>query len=201
MRHLIYNAVGLKSAYITNPETGDVHKSAAIPEIADVDSPLVKTHDLNTRPFDAAIHIVRNPFNAIASYLDYCHRFNVPIQRRSWFIKTEAIGWNKHSEYWRLARESGVLEGYHRVRYEDLLVDTNGELWKVVHDFLGFDIDPGAVEQAVTDCSLAKMQAKGSEEFYPKGFSRRYSDTLTRVEIDQIGHIVRYELAHLINDE
>lgn len=197
MRHLIFEATGLRSGYIRNPETGEVHHAGAIPQIEDTDSPLIKTHDKDADNYSAAIHIVRNPWNAIASYLDYCHTFAVPIQRREWFIDREAEGWAEHAEYWRMAHQSGAIEAYHPVRYEDLLFDAPGELWKVIK-FLGLESTEDKIIAAVEKCTLPAMQAKGTSDFYKLGFARNFADTLTRDEINRIAQTVEAELSHWI---
>ena len=198
MRHLIHAATGIKSAYILNAETDVVHHAAAIPEIAEENSPIIKTHGYDSEQYDSVIHVVRNPWAAIASYLDYCQAFNVDIQRRAWFIEVEAKGWLKHAEYWRMTKEAGILP-YHPVQYESLLVSPANELYAVLNQFLGVNVTVDQVETAVDACKLENLQAKGDPAFYPKGANRHVDETLTREEMAKITEIVSAEIYHWIS--
>lgn len=182
MRHLLHSAIGLKSWCNHSEETGLVHRAAHIPEITDTASPLVKTHMQDVNGFDAVIHIVRNPLNAIASYRQYCTDFSVPTPPD--FIRAESLGWQNHTEYWVYAVQSGTLEGI-LIRYEDLCQDPAGWLTKVI-EFLGANVSKDAIDEAIRKCEITRLRERGGDRFYSKGPKRDHRDHLN------------YEARHLI---
>lgn len=197
MRHLLHEATGIGSRYNLNPETGPAHQAAAIPEIEDLNAPFVKTHTRDANQYQAALHLVRHPCSAIASYLDYFDAFDNPVHKRQEFVQVEAEGWAKHSEYWRLVRECGICVDYMRIRYEDLVSETYLCLWRIVKGFLEcMDVPNEQLESAVFNCSLRSLQIKGSRKFYPKGAERKYTDTLRPDEIETILRITLKERFH-----
>ena len=196
MRHLLHAATGIGSRYNLNPETGPAHHAAAIPEIEDLSAPFVKTHTRDANQYQAAIHLIRHPCSAIASYLDYFEAFDSRVHNRGEFVQVEAEGWAKHSEYWRLVRECGICLDYMRMRYEDLVEYPDEQLLRIVKVFLKCDVPAKAVIDAVTECSLENLQIKGSTKFYPKGANRKYTDTLHPNEIEIIMRITEKERGH-----
>jgi len=197
MRHLLHEAIGIGSRYNLNPETGPAHHAAAIPEIEDLKAPFVKTHTRDANQYQAAIHLIRHPCSAIASYLDYFEAFDNRVNNRREFVQVEAEGWAKHSEYWRLASVCGIPIDYLLVQYEDLVSDTLFILFKVVKMFLDcHEVPLEQLGKAVKDCSLENLQIKGSTKFYPKGGERKYTDTLQPEEIKTIMRITEKERFH-----
>jgi hypothetical protein len=195
LRHLLHDATGYGSRYIRNPETGPVHEAAAIPEIADEQSPLIKTHDCDAHQYEAAIHIVRHPCFAISSYLDYCHHFKVPIPRRHEFVEVEAHGWVKHTQHWRMAVSCGVLQAHYPIQYESLCRETYTALRRIVRIFLGIDASNEVIEEAVRANELAELQKRGKREFFPEGIARKPSGNLTDGELKIITDICSEEMA------
>jgi hypothetical protein len=196
MRHLLYAATGIGSRYNLNPETGPAHHAAAIPEIEDLKAPFVKTHTRDAKQYQAAIHLIRHPCWAIASYFDYFDAFSSPVTNRREFVQVEAEGWVKHSEYWRLAQVCGIPIDYIRVRYEDLVSATFPSLVRVVRGFLDCKVTLEDLARAIDKCSLENLQIKGSPKFYPKGSYRKITDTLQPEEIETINRITEKERYH-----
>jgi hypothetical protein len=195
LRHLLHDATGYKSRYIRNPETGPVHEAAAIPDIADEESPLIKTHDRDASQYEAAIHIVRHPCFAISSYLDYCRNFNVPISRRNEFIEVEAKGWVAHTQHWRMAVPCGVLQAHYPIQYESLCRDTYSSLRQMVRTFLGLDVSNEVIEDAVRANELEELQKRGSRDFFPLGIARKPKGNLTDQNLNTICEICAEEMA------
>lgn len=196
MRHLIHEATGFGSKYMLNPETGPVHEAAAIPQIADESSPLIKTHALDASQYEAAVHIVRHPLSAISSYLDYCQKFNIQVSRKAEFITVEATGWVRHTEHWRMALQCGILKGYYPVRYEDLSADTGGKLAEILGNFIGIRFNPEDIRRAVKETVLPKLQKKGSPDFFPKGMNRNPNLNLRPEWVQKINSICWEEMEH-----
>lgn len=193
LRHLLHEAAALKSRYALNPETDHVHKAAGIPSVADEAAVLVKTHGIDTDSYEAAIHLVRSPFAAISSYLDYCHAFGVPLPDQSQFVIDESRGWVQHTRHWRMAQDCVERPECLGIRYEDLCWDTYGTLRQVCR-FLGLEIPNENISHAAKTLTLEAMQRRGAKEFYPKGLGRNPTTNLDRSNIETIREICGEEM-------
>lgn len=189
-RHLIHAATGIGSIYNVSRETGIEHHAGGIQHIEEEGSPFIKTHGREAQRYEAAVHLIRNPKNAIASYIDYFEAFSDPVSRREEFIAVESESWVRHSEYWRMSTSCTDLSfGYELVRYEDLCDSTARILKRVLNDFLGMDVAHEAIAGAAFKCQLERLQVIGDKKFFPKGKSRDFRDSLTSREIEIIDQL------------
>jgi hypothetical protein len=175
----------------TGETCGSVHKDRIMPRGSD--GIAIKTHKHDSDQYARAIHLVRNPFDAIESHFHWKRDIGGDLERQWDAHVNEAVGaWKSHTEHW-LAAACPVL----RVRYEDLHVDTAGELRRILR-FLERRVDPAAMEQAVKAASLESMREL-HPVFGPRFFRRgqvgasgdAFSDAQRKYVLDALEPLMR----------
>jgi hypothetical protein len=68
----------------------------------------------------------------------------------------------------RWAEDAADLPTTLRLRYEDLLADTRGELERLA-DFIGIDVEPAELDEVVAFAAFLSMQAKEREGYFNSG--------------------------------
>ena len=126
---------------------------------------VIKTHLLNRHEFDRAIHLVRNPFDAIESY----YHWKRDVQgdaATGWrqHVREAAAEWRAHTSHWLAgdADRSGDEDETGQsaillVRYEDLRANPVRELERVLN-YLGCNVSKEACERAVQLAELERMR-------------------------------------------
>ena len=136
---------------------GSIYKDRIMPRTGD--GLAIKTHALDSKNYDRAIHILRNPFDVIESY--YHWKLNVAEQKNvDWneHVRSTAGQWREHTEHWLNVRYST-----HRARYEDLKTRTADELAKMV-TWLGYEAKPEQITLAVEEGQIDKMRESHEED-------------------------------------
>jgi hypothetical protein len=89
---------------------------------------VIKTHELNSERYTGAVHLIRNPFDAIKSYyhwkLDIAQLRDIDWDQH---VKESAIQWLAHTDHWLNSRCR-----IHRLRFEDLHNNPASELEKMI---------------------------------------------------------------------
>lgn len=158
MRSLIESATG--------QQTGSLYtKDRIMPR--DTEGVVIKTHGFDACRFTHAIHLVRHPMDAIASY----YRWNKDFRSGSppeWgkFLTDNASYWVLHTEHW--LNTPCVTR---RIRYEDLHRNPVALLLETCQ-WLGFEANEDLCRRAVEACSmerLRRMHGETGTRFFRKG--------------------------------
>jgi hypothetical protein len=127
---------------------------------------VVKTHGLDSCRFTHAVHLVRNPLDAIESYFrwtqDRSSTGPAPWEEFAW---QNANYWKLHTRHW--LHSPGHL---HTIRYEDLHGNPSGVLQSLCR-WLGYDLDRSRIDSAVEASQIEKLR-KVDSEYGPKFFRR-----------------------------
>jgi hypothetical protein len=148
----------------TGQESGSVYKDRILPRNGD--GVVIKTHMLNWQDYDQAIHMIRNPFDAIESYWHWW-RDVYGAKDTDWdgHVQDCLLGydsWRFHTKVWSEdARIPRLL-----IRYEDVHEYPREALGAVLA-WLGLE---GDVDKAVEAATLKKMRTLGDAG--PKFFRR-----------------------------
>jgi hypothetical protein len=137
---------------------------------------LIKTHESYRREYKKAVYLVRDVRDVALSKYTRDHGLGVS---NYWgatefdkylllFLQGKVAGfgpWQDHVHAWLdspLAESANLLV----VKYEDLRQDTDAMLQKIV-EFLGADVSPTVIRDAVRNNSLEKMRAKEDTAHLP----------------------------------
>jgi hypothetical protein len=142
LRFMIEQATGQKS--------GSAHRDLLMPRGSE--GIVIKTHRLDSDRYTRAIHLIRSPFDAIASH--FYHKRDFKCKDIEWekHVEESVERWRLHSEHW-LAAQIPIL----RIKYEDLRVDTKKELARVL-SWLGFAIPEDDIADTVNKARLESMR-------------------------------------------
>jgi len=148
----------------TGEASGSVYDDRIMPRGRD--GIVIKTHLRNCSEFDRAIHLVRNPFDAIESYFHWKRDIQGDASV-DWaqHVRQSAVEWREHTLHWLSqgnegSRDRGIEARSLRrlVRYEDLRANPLRELQGVL-DWLGCDAADDACRSAVEQAALERMRA------------------------------------------
>lgn len=143
VRHLLEKATG--------EECGSIYNDRIMPRGAE--GVAVKTHGLDSHLFTHALHLVRNPLDAVESYFEWT-RERKKSSPPEWekFVTENISYWCIHTRHWL-----GSPGRLFTVRYEDLLGDTPGTL-EAVCRWLGHDLPGERINEAVEASRIDKMR-------------------------------------------
>lgn len=174
----------------TGEPAGSVYEDRIMPR--GPNGVVIKTHELDSYRYTHAIHLVRNPFDAIESYFHW--KRDVADLEMAWddHFQASVADWRAHAVHWLEA------EGRkYRVRYEDLHSDTVGELGEVVQ-WLGFEVPPSRLRTVAEASSLDKMRREVSDlggRFFRRGQVNAGIDQFTedqiRITIESLGDLLK----------
>lgn len=119
---------------------------------------IIKSHSFYNPFYKHIIYIIRNPFNVMLSYYSFLTSLKVIDISFNEFIRHKKFGikrWVSHTESW-LNKNTGGHRLY-LIKYEDLFEDTNLSVLKLIKT-LGWKVDEGIIEKAVTLSSFTKMK-------------------------------------------
>ena len=174
----------------TGEKTGSVYDDRVMPR--GPEGIVVKTHRLDSYRYSSAIHVIRNPFDAIESY--YAWRRDIAGENVSWekHIEEATAYWKKHALHWRNCR----IPVYH-LHFESLKTDVSGNL-RSVCEWLGYDIPASQLKHAVQASRLDKARKKSSlgKKFYRNGKSGKGVDNFSPRQV----RFVQAELSDLLKD-
>jgi len=145
---------------------------------------VIKTHKLDGRRYNRFIHLLRNPFDSIASLYDFRHHF-VSEKAEDWteHVRLQSRKWREHTEYWM-----GQNKPHIRIRYEDLRAQPV-EAIEGVAAFLGLSATEKDIEEAVEACRIEKLRAISSKrgedaaDFFRKGQTGQGRSRFSAAEI------------------
>jgi hypothetical protein len=157
VRHLLEAATG--------EECGSIYDDRIMPRTGV--GVVVKTHGLDSHLFTHALHLVRNPLDAIESYYQWTRDRKGESAAPEWeeFVADNVSYWCIHTRHW-LGSPGRVLT----VRYEDLVGDTPGTLEKICR-WLGYDLPRARIDEAVEASHIDRM--RGINPVHGKKFFRR----------------------------
>ena len=153
---------------------------------------VIKTHQLDSARYWRAIHLVRDPFDAIESHFHW-QRDIAGRQRTRWdqHVEKGVEAWKRHTEHWLEA----VCAPY-RLRYEDLHAAPQTALLDLLR-WLERPVSEAAVSAAVAAGSLANMRSL--HEMLGSRFFRRgevgasyqaFTDRQLRAAVDRLAPLL-----------
>lgn len=172
---------------MTGQLAGSIYNDRVMPRL---DSGIViKTHEMNGDDYQRAIHLLRNPFDAIHSF----YRFQTNIAKESIDWEEHLIKrgqqWVEHTRYW-LAYE----KDYYLIRYENLRKNTLYELSELHQWLLGCELDEATVYQAMGACSLNNMRRQSDSEigclFFGEGQVNKSIDHYNAQQIELLKNVL-----------
>lgn len=182
IRYLLEQAVG--------EQCGSIYKDRIMPR--GKEGIAIKTHALDSKEYDRALHVLRNPFDVIESYFhwkrDVAEKKDVDWNEN---VRSTAKEWREHTEHWLNARCETL-----RVRYEDLKSQPRSELAKIV-TWLGYSLTQEQITAAVDAANIEKMRESNGElgkKFFRRGEVGTSYAAFTPEQID----FVRKELGPLL---
>ncbi|MEM1126727.1 MAG: sulfotransferase domain-containing protein [Bacteroidota bacterium] len=150
---------------LTGESTGSVYGAGDRVMRRDREGVVIKTHERDAFRYARAIHLVRNPFDAVESLYHY-HR-DVEGRAVDWahYVTYWGLKWGLNTRYWILTELPTI-----RVRYEDLNASPAAELRRIA-DWLGLGCTDEEIQAAVEACSMEKLRRKNAT--HAKTFFRR----------------------------
>lgn len=128
---------------------------------------VIKTHRLDGHRYTRAIHLVRNPMDAIYSHFRWKREVAKVSVEWDEHVEHSIEEWREHSRYWSKYANPRLL-----VRFEDMKTDPERELRRVL-DWLGYAPVDEEIRGAVEATRLQKMREAAPEEvadqFFRKG--------------------------------
>jgi hypothetical protein len=152
----------------TGDRSGSVYQDRVMPR--GNEGIVIKTHRLDAFKYSGAIHIIRHPLDAIASYFQWKKKIKgVDISWKE-HICNSAERWKAHTLHWQQAPYPTTT-----IKFEDMKANTARELGEVI-SFLGREATQNEIEKSVEAASLnrARKQVedqKLASQFYRKGRS------------------------------
>ncbi len=144
------------------PEIDFHNVHGIVPEYGTVEPPgfedfprVYKTHNPYQPDFESALLLLRNPFDALCSYFDLLIR-----NRKKNFSLEEMTKNPRYGISAILRHTESYIANCRNLRiftYEKMQADTTGECRKIA-DFIGFDISPADIEEAVRKSSFNVME-------------------------------------------
>jgi hypothetical protein len=174
----------------TGMPSGSIYRDRILPRGRE--GVVIKTHALDAHPYTHAVHLVRNPFDAICSYFHW--KRDVDDQDVSWdeHVAQAVQEWRAHTEYWR-----AVKKPVFRLRYEDLLRDSPTELARVL-SWLELDVTADGISRAVASARLENMRARApklGDKFFRQGRSGtgagQFTSAQRRAAAVSLHHLLR----------
>jgi hypothetical protein len=144
----------------TGEKTGSKYQDRILPRSGH--GIVIKTHDLDSYRYTDAVHLIRNPFDAIESYY-YFKRDVSGDKDLDWdeHVRYSVLKWYYHTEHWSQSKCS-----LYRIRYEDLCNDGVRQL-RALLSWLGYDLSTDRLLEVINESGLDKMR-----EGHPKYGSR-----------------------------
>jgi len=178
----------------TGQESGSVYDDRILPRGRE--GIVIKTHLCNRNDFDRAIHLVRNPFDAIESYFhwkqDVQGDANVAWPKH---VQDAAHEWREHTLHWM--HGPGSEREVHHLRYEDLRAGPQREL-KGVLEWLGCDASSETCQHAIKQAELERMRKLHptlGEQFFRKGSigdgRQAFDDEQVQVVMNAVGDLLQ----------
>lgn len=137
---------------VTGERCGSIYADRIMPRNAH--GLVIKTHALDSADYSRAIHLVRNPFDAIESHFHW-KREIAGDQTTRWeeHVEQGVEAWRRHTEHWLEAPGDS-----HRLRYEHLHAAPANTLLRLL-TWLGRSASEAAVDAAVAAGSLVDMRS------------------------------------------
>lgn len=159
----------------TGQQSGSVYKDRILPRSQE--GVAIKTHRLDSSEYSHAIHLIRNPYDAIESYFWYKKEFKQK-NNINWseHVIDSVQEWQKHTEHW-LNVKYPVL----RIRYEDLLTSTTYHLSEILA-WLGYNPSPEEVLTVIEKSQIENMRqitSDSSQKFFRRGVAGRGIEKFT----------------------
>jgi len=149
---------------------------------------VIKTHEPDSCHYAKAIHLVRDPFDAITSFYNY-RRDVEGYLTLTWsaHLPWATRKWRRHTEHWLNARCPTLL-----MRYEQLKERPAEQLRRAL-DWLGIDVDDATIQHAVDRCQLQQLRRRyrkdlgeRADRFFRKGVTGDGRDGFTPAQIEYV---------------
>ena len=169
---------------------------------------LIKTHEPYRKPYKKAVYLVRDVRDVVLSEFAYQKALGwIPDDFEGFlhrFLRGEVNpfhAWHQHVSGW-VDSPLGSSSSFLLVKFEELRQNTNRVVTQVL-DFLGVEVDPQTIENAIANNTVARMQEKehqspqlaatapkpnvGEESrFIRSGSVGRWRNRLTDVQVELI---------------
>ncbi|MGB5747934.1 MAG: sulfotransferase domain-containing protein [Desulfobacterales bacterium] len=133
--------------------------------IANLDRPrIIKSHELYNDKYPKVVYIVRDPRDVYVSYYHYLKKKLLEGMTFAQFLRKDDLypsRWHEHVKSW-IDKPNLQL-----VKYEDLLVDTYGELSKILSFIDRDDFDEKQIKKAIAASTFEQMKKIESEKGRP----------------------------------
>lgn len=184
VRILIEEATGLASGSLYQEQDGILERSS--------EGVVIKTHSLDSYRYTHAVHLVRNPFDAIESFYSFKKDFWGSTLSWDEHVRIEVAAWRRHFEHWQ-----AVTIPTYRIRYEDVRAAPEKQLQDLL-GWIGQDVPEDQVIKAVQGATLARLrESRGARG---QDFFRRGSSGEGKVRFSQEQrHLVTVQLAHYMS--
>ena len=148
----------------TNKQSGSIYQDLVMDRNSD--GIVIKTHDSDSFRYTHALHLIRNPFDAIYSF--YLYTLQVENKQVEWdsYVINKTNLWKQHTVYWKNC-EMPVL----RIRYEDLINNTHNELERILK-WMNIEYTYDGVENAIEYSNIQLLRKKYpviGEKFFREG--------------------------------
>jgi hypothetical protein len=154
---------------------------------------VIKTHGLDSARYASAIHLVRNPFDAIESHFHWKRDIggNRTVEWNA-HVAEGVEAWDRHTAHWLDAPIA-----IHRIRYEELHA-APGIVLRQLLQWLGRSVPDAVVEEAVAASGLADMRQL-HPTLGPRFFRRgevgasyaAFSNEQTRTVVQRLGPLLQ----------
>ena len=148
----------------TGEASGSIYRDRVLPRSGE--GIVVKTHNVDRASYAAALHIVRDPFDAIASY--FAWRRDIAGQGPGWsgHVEKAASRWSAHCRHWTSAPYEVCL-----LRYEDMVSEPEQEFTRAF-EYLGVAVQRSRLGEVIDRCridSLRERFPEVGERFFRRG--------------------------------
>lgn len=184
VRHLLEESTGEKS--------GSIYQDRIMPRGGE--GVVVKTHGLDSHLFTHAVHLVRNPLDAIESYYQWTLDRRDDTPEWADFVDDNISYWFLHTRHWLRSPGHVTL-----IRYEDLIDDTAGHLEEICR-WLGYDLPRERIAEAVESSRIDKMRKLNpvhGEKFFRRGVVGASREHYTDEQVRQVAAKARPLLLRL----
>jgi len=184
--------------HATGEQTGNVSRQTARVLPRGSEGIVIKTHRRDSHRYTHAIHLVRDPFDAIDSFFDWKASLGWTWKygEVSWddFVRLMVPRWGEHTRHWLAARPDT-----YRVRYEDCIQDPFVQ-FKELLEWLGRPVADEHLRAAIEETSFDRLKQRQAVEsavgarFFRRGKAARGMERFTREQRQLVERVAGREL-------
>jgi hypothetical protein len=184
--------------HATGEQTGNVSRREARVLPRGSEGIVIKTHRRDSHRYTHAIHLIRNPFDAIDSFFDWKASlgWSWKYGELSWddFVVLMVPRWCEHTRHWMAASSDT-----YRVRYEDCVHDPFGQ-FKPLLEWLGTPVSDDRLKAAIEETSFNRLKQQQTAEsavgasFFRRGQAAKGMERFTREQRELVQRVAGREM-------